>query len=193
MLRGGKDIWKDTDLSVLVSRDIRPFKFSLATTSAASDRFEHDGSLVVRGADKVIFTCSDARAPGKFRMITVEKAEEALARLSAGSSPRPVLLPSVPHFLSAWLCFFFPTRTKIPWLKGQSQIRRQRMSFAISSSRKCVAIPRGLAWCVPPSWFFGFSHLLATSFDCVRSWTLRLSQKRCLESDLKTKSRPSIA
>jgi hypothetical protein len=39
------------------------------------------------------------------------------------------------------------------------------MSFAISSSRKCAAIPRGPAWCVPFSSFFSLSHLLATSLD----------------------------
>src|SRR5229473_947334 len=44
LLRGGRDNRKDTDLSVLVSRDIGPFKFSLATTGAATNRFEHDCS-----------------------------------------------------------------------------------------------------------------------------------------------------
>ena len=42
------------------------------------------------------------------------------------------------------------------------------MSFAISSSRKCAAIPRGLAWCVPPPSLFSPSHLLATSLGHVQ-------------------------
>jgi hypothetical protein len=51
---------------------------------------------------------TDARAPGNFRMITVEKAEEGrwLDSRSRRSSPRPVLLLSVSyffHFLPALL------------------------------------------------------------------------------------------
>src|SRR6266576_3128197 len=51
LLRGGSDIGKDTDLSVLVSRDICPFKFSLATAGAATNRFEHNCSLLCCCAD----------------------------------------------------------------------------------------------------------------------------------------------
>ncbi len=38
---------KETDLSVLVSRDISPFELGLATTGAATNWFEHDLSAAV--------------------------------------------------------------------------------------------------------------------------------------------------
>jgi hypothetical protein len=113
MLRGGKDIWKDTDLSVLVSRDIRPFKFSLATTSAATDRFEHGGSLSSTQADKVTFTFSHGRTgPRQVPDDHGGKGRRGVGSTLRRSSPRPVLLPSVPQFFSSFLgvALFFSLR-----------------------------------------------------------------------------------
>ena len=77
--------------------------------------------------------------------------------------------PSVPFLIFLFSLFFtrlsLPSRVNSPWLRGQNRTRRQHMSFAILSSRRCAAIRPGLAWFVPPSWFFPHSRLLDTSLN----------------------------
>lgn len=111
LLRGGKDIQKDTNLSVLVSRDIAPFEFSLATTGAATDGFEHDGCMRTL-ADSVIVTYSHGCTGPR----QVPDDHGGKSRGSSGcSSPRPVFLPSVP--------LFFSVPSRLSWRGSVSHLR----------------------------------------------------------------------
>lgn len=112
--RGGKDNWKDTDLSVLVSRDISPFKFSLATTSATTDGFEHDGCMRMPTiADSVIVTyshgCTGLRQVPDDRGWEKPRVRDWLLLSSA----------CVPPFRSS----FFSVPSRLSWRGSVSHIR----------------------------------------------------------------------
>ena len=97
----GEGIEKDTDLSVLVSRDIRPFEFSLATTGAATDGFEHESWLYAPLADSDPVTYSHGRTgPRQVPDDHSGKSRGSLARVS-----RPVFLPPGPHSFHLLLGF----------------------------------------------------------------------------------------
>lgn len=113
LLRGGNDIGKNTDLSILVSRDICPFKFSLATTGATTNRFEHDCSLLCCAASTFF---PRTHGPRQIPDDQDGKSRGSLARLppffsSSACSlycsfPFPIFLHFLPAFLNAVL---FPT------------------------------------------------------------------------------------
>jgi hypothetical protein len=90
LLRGGSDIGQDTDLSVLVSRDIWPFKFSLATTGAATNRFEHDCSLVLLCSGTFFPRMTRSDGPGCARAHQLAIPGNTVLPLS--ESPRSLLV-----------------------------------------------------------------------------------------------------